>query len=154
METPPPDAVLPGPGLRATLMTPHTLQPVPVGVQPLGPEHDHVASLPASEQLRLDYASLPAMVWTLSADGTCDYVNARWLEFTGRSLAASSAAGGPTCIHPEDRDGLRWSSSATRWRSGSRSSSNTGCGGNDGQYRWLLDIGRAQLRRRAASSAA
>ena len=75
--------------MKGDIMTPRPpLQPLPVGVQPLGPENDHVASLPASEQLRLDYASLPVMVWTLTADATCDHVNARWLEFTGRQAAA------------------------------------------------------------------
>ena len=69
----------------------------------MGPENDRVASLPASEQLRLDYASLPAMVWTLTADGSCDYVNARWLEFTGRQAAAELGDGWTDRLHPEDR---------------------------------------------------
>ena len=69
----------------------------------MGPENERVASLPASEQLRLDYASLPAMVWTLTADGSCDHVNARWLEFTGRQAAAELGDGWADRLHPEDR---------------------------------------------------
>ena len=34
--------------------------------------------------VRLSYDAIPVMIWTVTAEGTCDYVNARWLEFTGR----------------------------------------------------------------------
>ena len=79
------------------------------------------------------------MLWTVAADGTCDYVNARWLEFTGRPLGAELGSGWTDRIHPDDRQGcleefrkslaqrapLRHEYRMRRY---------------DDQYRWLLDV--------------
>ncbi len=129
--------------------TPTPLQSVPVGVQPLGPENDHVASLPASEQLRLDYASLPAMVWTLTAEGSCDHVNARWLEFTGRQAAAELGDGWADRMHPEDRlAALSQIQAAIAQRTPFQTEFRMRR--HDGQYRWLLHVGAPRFGRDGA----
>jgi PAS domain S-box-containing protein len=85
------------------------------------------------------YDALPVMLWTVAADGTCDYVNARWLEFTGRPLGAELGSGWTDRIHPDDRQAsleqfrksltqrepLRHEYRMRRY---------------DDQYRWLLDV--------------
>jgi PAS domain S-box-containing protein len=85
------------------------------------------------------YDALPVMLWTVAADGTCDYVNARWLEFTGRPLGAELGGGWTDRIHPDDRQAcleqfrksltqrepLRHEYRMRRY---------------DDQYRWLLDL--------------
>lgn len=79
------------------------------------------------------------MLWTLAADGTCNYVNARWLEFTGRPLGAELGRGWTDRIHPDDRQAcldqlhkalarrepLHHEYRMRRY---------------DDQYRWLLDV--------------
>ncbi len=115
----------------------------------MGPENERVASLPASEQLRLDYASLPAMVWTLTADGSCDHVNARWLEFTGRQAAAELGDGWADRLHPEDRAAAL---SQIRTAIAQRTPFQTEfrMRRHDGVYRWLLDIGAPRFGRDGA----
>jgi len=85
------------------------------------------------------YDALPVMLWSVAADGTCDYVNARWLEFTGRPLGAELGSGWTDRIHPDDRQAcleqvrksltqrepLRHEYRMRRF---------------DDQYRWLLDV--------------
>jgi formate hydrogenlyase transcriptional activator len=55
-----------------------------------------------SESLQLIVDSIPAMVWTALPDGNRDFVNRRWLEYTGLFLEESLGAGF-VAMHPEDR---------------------------------------------------
>jgi PAS domain S-box-containing protein len=45
------------------------------------------------------------MIWTAGVDRRCDYLNQRWLEFTGRRLEDELGWGWAQRIHPEDREG-------------------------------------------------
>ena len=53
---------------------------------------------------RLAYESLPVLIWTAGADGTCDYLNERWSEFTGRPVADMLGWGWLGGVHPDDRE--------------------------------------------------
>ena len=44
----------------------------------------------------------PHMVWSLLPDGSADYVNRLWIEYTGLDLEGSNRAGWAGLIHPED----------------------------------------------------
>ena len=112
----------------------------------MGPENERVTSLPVSEQLGLDYASLPAMVWTLTADGSCDHVNARWLEFAGRQAAAELGDGWADRLHPEDSAAaLSHIQTAIAQRTSFQTEFRMRR--HDGVYRWLLDIGAPRFGR-------
>jgi PAS domain S-box-containing protein len=92
-----------------------------------------------SAAIRLSYDEIPVIVWTVRADGTCDYVNARWLEFTGRTLAAEIGLGWVDRLHPEDRNGyLEQYRQAVARREPLRAEYRVRR--HDGQYRWLLDV--------------
>jgi hypothetical protein len=60
-------------------------------------------------QLLID--TLPHLAWVSRSDGTCSYVNRRWLEYTGLSLEQSIGFGWVHAIHPEER-----SHTQERWR--------------------------------------
>jgi len=45
---------------------------------------------------------LPGMVWTARPDGTCDFVNERWRDYTGLSLVELETSGWDTLFHPDD----------------------------------------------------
>jgi PAS domain S-box-containing protein len=46
--------------------------------------------------------AIPHMVWTASADGTVEYANQRWLDYTGLGLGTANL-GWDHLLHPEDR---------------------------------------------------
>lgn len=46
----------------------------------------------------------PVLLWLTSEDGSCNYVNQSWLDFTGRKLEQELGMGWSDGIHPEDRD--------------------------------------------------
>ncbi|HET6362605.1 MAG TPA: PAS domain S-box protein [Gemmatimonadota bacterium] len=45
---------------------------------------------------------LPALVWRTAADGSCDFHNHAWLEFTGRTFEQELGAGWTEGVHPDD----------------------------------------------------
>ena len=108
----------------------------------------HRASLAAAEaqkaldesQRRTEFIleSLPVMVWTNRPDGTPDYFNPRWLEFTGKpheQLLLESVWDDMT--YPGDRAGLMqaWQEAL---REGQLFQYEYRLRRHDGQYRWLL----------------
>ena len=83
---------------------------------------------------------LPVSAWTLKPDGTPDFVNQVWLEFSGQTLAfvRSHPEAWMTAIHPEDRE----RASRAFWegvRSGQGFAIETrSLRAQDGTYRWHL----------------
>ncbi len=93
----------------------------------------------ADQPVPLDSASLPAMVWTLRSDGACDYVNARWLEFTGRPTASELENGWTDRLHAEDRvAALAQIQAALAQRTPFQAEFRLQR--RDGQFRWLLNV--------------
>ena len=64
-------------------------------------KQSEVAIRKSERQLRLAIDTIPAMAWTLLPDGTLDFVNRRWLEYTGLSLKEAIEQPMRT-MHPED----------------------------------------------------
>lgn len=84
--------------------------------------------------------TMPQMVWSAAADGSVDYYNARWYEFTGIDFGASDGDGWTVLIHPEDRP-----STIAAWQrsieTGDVYNHEYRLSYRGGQYRWAL--GRA-----------
>jgi len=97
-------------------------------------------SSPADANARLSYGALPALVWTTTPDGSCDDVNARWLEFTGRPVEAELGDGWLDRMHPDDRPSIvdQYREALARRRPFHLEYRMLR---HDGQYRWLLDAG-------------
>ena len=84
---------------------------------------------------------LPVSAWTLKPDGTPDFVNQVWLEYSGQTLdfVRSRPEAWMTAVHPEDReaaskafwDGVR-RDRVLRWKPGLSAL-------EDGTYRWHLN---------------
>src|SRR3984893_10345801 len=55
----------------------------------------------AEDRIRLVIDTIPTMAWSLRPDGVLDFLNQRWLDYTGLSL--EEAIEQPTCtVHPQD----------------------------------------------------
>jgi len=63
-----------------------------------------LSSISVSEaRLSLLSATIPQLLWTCAADGRCDYLSARWLEYTGAPLESQLGYGWLERVHPDDR---------------------------------------------------
>ncbi|GAC1541493.1 MAG: hypothetical protein NVS3B16_05140 [Vulcanimicrobiaceae bacterium] len=91
--------------------------------------------------------SIPQLMWVADAQGTVEWVNQRWLEFSGQSALAALADGWRTVIHPDDEERAN-----AQWRAAAERGASFECDfrlrGGDGLYRWFL--GRATPVRTAA----
>jgi PAS domain S-box-containing protein len=90
----------------------------------------------SEDRLRLVIDTIPTMAWSLQTDGAIDFVNQRWMDYTGLSLEEAIAE--PTrSMHPEDLPGAM-----AEW--GANMAAEEPFEGEirlrraDGEYRWFL----------------
>lgn len=86
------------------------------------------------------FEGFPSLIWRAGADGSHDYFNASWLEFTGRTLEQSVGSGWMEDIHPDDRDRRAAAIAAARDRL--PFTIEYRLRHHSGEYRWVLDAGR------------
>jgi PAS domain S-box-containing protein len=58
------------------------------------------------EQLRQLANALPALVWGSDPEGSITFLNDRWAEYTGQSIASGLGNGWAEMLHPDDRPRL------------------------------------------------
>src|SRR5438552_2351148 len=90
----------------------------------------------SERHLRLVIDTIPVMAWILLPDGTLDFLNQRWLEYTGLSLKEAIIQ--PTrTMHPEDtpRALEKWS---RQMAAGKSFEDEMRLRRADGEYRWFL----------------
>jgi PAS domain S-box-containing protein len=97
----------------------------------------------AEDRVRLIINTIPMMAWSVRPDGAVDFVNQRWLDYTGVSLEEEIE--NPTCaVHPEDLPRVmeKW---LVDMAAGEPSEDEMRLRRADGEYRWFL-IRTAPLR--------
>ena len=90
------------------------------------------------KELQLTIDTIPAFVFRILPDGWTDFLNKRWLDYTGLSHSEAEGFGWRVVYHPEDvahisemrRKGM---ASGEPWESEGRIRS------SEGQYRWFLN---------------
>jgi PAS domain S-box-containing protein len=90
----------------------------------------------AEDRIRLVINTIPTMVWTLRPDGAVDFVNQRWMDYTGVSLEEEiKDSTGP--VHPEDLPRVmeKWLADVA---AGEPSEDEMRLRRADGEYRWFL----------------
>ncbi len=55
-----------------------------------------------AEDIRLVVDTIPGLVWLTRPDGSAEFFNQRWLEYTGLSLEQALDWGWKVAIHPDD----------------------------------------------------
>jgi PAS domain S-box-containing protein len=95
-------------------------------------------ALQANERnLSLIINTIPTAAWTTRPDGYCDFLNQRWLDYTGMTAEQAAGWGWGEAIHPDDREGLVavWQSALT---AGVPVEAEARMHRYDGAYRWFL----------------
>jgi PAS domain S-box-containing protein len=90
----------------------------------------------SDEVLRLVIDTIPTMAWTVRPDGVVDFVNQRWLDYTGLSFEEEIAE--PTrAVHPEDLQKVmeKW---GAQMAAGESFEDELRLRQADGEYRWFL----------------
>lgn len=91
----------------------------------------------SEDQLRTIVDAIPTLVWSARPDGSAEFFNRRWLDYTGLSAEQSREWGWTVVIHPDDRDSL-----LGYWRSllasGEPGEIEARMRRVDGEYRWFL----------------
>jgi PAS domain S-box-containing protein len=80
----------------------------------------------------------PLLMWRCTPDGTYNYLNMAWLEFTGRPLAQAVGDGWADSVHPDDR-GPRLRAHRNAIRHATPFEITYRLRRHDGVYRWLTD---------------
>ena len=98
-------------------------------------------ALAESEQrFRHTADSSPMLIWMSGTDGSCNYFNEGWLQFTGVSLEKQLGNGWAELVHPDDFDRCL-STYATAFSTREKFSMEYRIRRYDDEYRWILDIG-------------
>jgi PAS domain S-box-containing protein len=93
----------------------------------------------STEQARQaqDVDAIPTLAWSARPDGSAEFFNRRWLDYTGLSAEEASNWGWTAALHTEDRDRL-----LDFWRhlldSGEAGEIEARLRRYDGDYRWFL----------------
>ena len=84
-------------------------------------------------ELRRVVDTIPELIWTAAADGSVQFVNQRWSEYTGLTLEQARGFGWHAAIWPEDLQRL-----AKYWTGGAPLEIEARIRRADGVYRWFL----------------
>jgi PAS domain S-box-containing protein len=89
------------------------------------------------KQLRDVIDTIPTLAFSSSPDGTNEWVNRRWVEYSGLSAEATSGSGWRSAVHPDDVDEhvKKWQRSLA---SGEPFENEARVRGANGEYRWFL----------------
>ena len=89
------------------------------------------------DELPMMIDKIPTLAWACRPDGTTEFLNQRWLEYTGLSMEASVDWGWKVAIHPDDLEQLMetWLGLLASGEPGDEAARLRAF---DGTYRWFL----------------
>jgi PAS domain S-box-containing protein len=92
----------------------------------------------SEERYRFLADSIPPIIWTATPEGTCNYLNRRWYDYTGLTIEQSLESGWLNAVHPDERERCE-----RLWRASVSSGEpyEVECRlrhRGDGSYRWYL----------------
>jgi PAS domain S-box-containing protein len=129
--------VMPDRSVKHVHVVAHALSDESGGIEIVGAVMDVTAAKQAEGRTRQIIDTIPAYAWSTAPDGSADFINQRFADFTGRSIEELLGWGWGSSIHPDDLP-----SHVGLWRAalavGEPMESEVRVRGRDGDYRWLL----------------
>jgi PAS domain S-box-containing protein len=95
----------------------------------------------AEREIRLVTDTIPALVWSALPDGAVEYVNQRWVTYTGLTLEQARGRAFVESYHAEDRSAVENLTSVGISHAASANDdprTEARLRSNDGKYRWFL----------------
>jgi len=136
--------VMPDGSVKHVHVVAHALSDESGGTEFVGAVMDVTAAKQAEGRIRQIIDTIPAHAWSALPDGSVDFVNQRFVDFTGRPIGELLRWGWGSTCHPDDLPGY-----LALWRAavaaGEPMESEVRVRSRDGDYRWLL-IRNAPLR--------
>ena len=136
--------VMPDGSVKHVHVVAHALSDESGGTEFVGAVMDVTAAKQAEGRIRQIIDTIPAHAWSALPDGSVDFVNQRFVDFTGRPIGELLRWGWGSTCHPDDLPGY-----LDLWRAalaaGEPMESEVRVRARDGDYRWLL-IRNAPLR--------
>jgi len=103
----------------------------------VGAVMDITSAREAEDRTRLIIDTVPAQLWTESPEGVVDFVNRRWVDYTGMTLEQAVGSGWTGMVHPDDIERV-----LRKWRTliseGKPREIESRLRRSDGAYRWFL----------------
>ena len=85
---------------------------------------------PSEAQLRIMIDTIPALAWCCLPDGTNEFTNKRWLDYTGLSQAEALGLGWQRAFHPDDLAKLMETLASRSGLPENRAGQKPACGGS------------------------
>ncbi len=98
----------------------------------------------SEQRFRTMADTAPVMIWLSGADRQVTYCNKSWLEFTGQAAAGKCSAEWTGNVHPDDVAKYQ-KTYETAFDSQQSFSVEYRLRRHDGEYRWILDVGRPRF---------
>ncbi len=106
-------------------------------VEFVGAVMDITSARESADRTRLIIDTVPAQLWTESPEGVVDFVNRRWIDYTGMTLEEAVGSGWNRMVHPDDIERV-----LSKWRKliaeGKPREIESRLRRSDGEYRWFL----------------
>jgi PAS domain S-box-containing protein len=103
----------------------------------VGAVMDITSAKESEDRIRLIIDTVPAQLWTESPEGIVDFVNRRWIDYTGMTLEQAVGSGWNRMVHPDDIERV-----LSKWRKfiaeGKPREIESRLRRSDGEYRWFL----------------
>src|SRR5712692_2765459 len=90
-----------------------------------------------ADHLRMMIDTIPTLAWSCRPDGTTEFVNQRWLDYTGLSFAEALGWGWKVPVHPADLE-KRMDTGLRLLACGEPCEGEARLRRFDGAYRWFL----------------
>jgi PAS domain S-box-containing protein len=115
----------------------HAIKDTSGEIEFVGALMDITSAKEAEDRTRLIIDTVPAQLWTESPEGVVDFVNRRWVDYTGMTLKQAIGWGWTGMIHPDDIERV-----LSKWRTliaeGKPREIESRLRRSDGTYRWFL----------------